>query len=210
MHRTFAQTPILGALFRLLSQAFLRMAGWRPEGGTLEARKAVIIAAPHTSNWDFLYLITLCAVLHADIYWMGKDTLFRWPFGRITKWFGGIPIDRSRANNVAAQTIQTFNECDDLYIIIPAEGTREKVQYWKRGFYYIAHGAGIPIMLGFLDYGRKRGGFGKALIPTGDIQADMKIIREYYAPVQARHPENTAPPAVRPPNTAAAPKNAED
>lgn len=198
MHRTVTQTPIVSALLRWISLAYIRMVGWTAEGRAPEAKKCVIIAAPHTSNWDFVNLVALSSILRANIYWMGKDTLFRRPFGSLMKWLGGIAIDRSRASNVTAQSVKAFTDNEELLLIVPAEGTRQKVQYWKRGFYYIAHEAGVPIMLGYLDYGRRAGGFGRPFVPTGDLEADMAVIREFYTPITAKFPENTAPPALPP------------
>lgn len=132
------------------------------------------------------------------IYWMGKESLFRGIYGPIMRYLGGIPIDRSRPGGMVEQTIEKFNESDRLVVVVPPEGTRQKARYWKSGFYHIAHGANVPIVLGFLDYGRKEGSLEGLLTPTGDIEADMAVIREHYADIQAKHPEQRTPAELPP------------
>ena len=127
-------------------------------------------------------------VLRAKIYWMGKDAIFRWPFGGLFKWLGGIPIDRSVANNVVSQSIEQFQKNEKLVLTVPPAGTRKRVLNWKTGFYHIANGAGVPIAMGFLDYKRKVGGIGSVLQPTGDIETDMEIIRSFYRDISGKYP----------------------
>ena len=114
------------------------------------------------------------------------------------RWLGGIPIDRSKTNNVVASTIDVFNAHDKLVIIVPPEGTRNKVSYWKTGFYHIAAGANVPIVLGYVDYQRKAGGIGPTVMPTGDIEADMQEIRSFYTGVTGKHPEKSSLAAIAP------------
>jgi len=136
-------------------------------------------------------MLFIVFVLKAKIYWMGKDTIFRKPFKRFFKWLGGIPIDRSKSYNIVAQSIQQFNENENLILTIAPSGTRKRVQKWKTGFYHIANGANVPILLGFLDYRRKVGGFGPMLYPTGDLEADMKTIKKFYDGVTGKYPEKS-------------------
>jgi len=136
-------------------------------------------------------MLFIVFVLNAKIYWMGKDTIFRKPFKRFFKWLGGIPIDRSKSYNIVAQSIQQFNENENLILTIAPSGTRKRVQKWKTGFYHIANGANVPILLGFLDYRRKVGGFGPMLYPTGDLEADMKTIKKFYDGVTGKYPEKS-------------------
>jgi len=122
---------------------------------------------------------------------MGKEAIFRWPFKGFFKWLGGIPIDRSKSSNVVSQSIQLFHQNEKLILAIPPAGTRKKVKKWKTGFYHIANGANVPIVLGFLDYRRKVGGIGPVVYSTGDIEADMKTIRAFYDSVTGKYPEKS-------------------
>jgi len=119
---------------------------------------------------------------------MGKETIFRKPFGDIMKWLGGIPIDRSRSKNVVEQSIEMFRQNDKLVLTVPPSGTRSRVPYWKTGFYHIANGANVPIALGFLDYRLRIGGIGPAIRTTGDIEADMKAISSFYTDITGKYP----------------------
>jgi 1-acyl-sn-glycerol-3-phosphate acyltransferase len=194
MRRTIFNTPVLSTVIRGLALLWLKSAGWRMEGRLPDAPKFVVAGAYHTSNWDFPFAVAFAFAFRACIAWMGKASLFRWPFGSFFRWMGGIPIDRSKAHGVVAQSIRAFNEADELIMVIAPEGTRKKGKTWKRGFYYIARGANVPIVLGFLDYPRKVGGIGPALTPTGDLAADMQLIRSFFAAVTPRHPEQATPP----------------
>lgn len=189
MQMTVFDTPLVHTFFRLLSRVLLKILGWKKEGAVPLEKKYVMIAAPHTSNWDFLYTILIAFAFNLKIFWMGKHTIFRKPFGRIMKWMGGIPVNRDRANNLVDDTIDWFGRNERLVVVVPPEGTRKKTMYWKTGFYRIAHGAGVPIMLGFLDYKRKAGGIGPMFHPTGDMDEDMVAIRAFYETVTGRNPD---------------------
>jgi 1-acyl-sn-glycerol-3-phosphate acyltransferase len=166
---------------------FLKMLGWRIEGKVPDIKKFVMIAAPHTTNWDFLITLAMTFVLKIKIYWMGKAAMFRWPFGAACRWLGGIPIDRSQSQNVVEQSVHAFKEMDNLIMVIPPEGSRKKVSYWKTGFYHIANEANVPIVLGFLDYRRKAGGIGPTFYPTGRIEEDMQEIKAFYATITGKY-----------------------
>jgi 1-acyl-sn-glycerol-3-phosphate acyltransferase len=187
LQHTIFDTPVIKTLMRWLSLIILKIMGWRFEGRFPDIPKFVLIAAPHTSNWDFPITIFIAFALKAKIYWMGKEAIFRWPFKNFFLWLGGIPIDRSKSNNVVEQMIQKFSENKKLILTIPPSGTRKRVMKWKTGFYYISRGADVPIVLGFLDYKRKVGGIGPVYLPTGDIEADMRGIRAYYAGIQGKN-----------------------
>ena len=188
MNYTIFDTPVVRTLVRWFSIVFLWINGWRTTGSLPKAPRLVLIAAPHTSNWDLPYMLFVAFVLRARIYWMGKDAIFRWPFGRLFRWLGGIPVDRSKANNVVTQSIAQFAKNDTLILTVPPAGTRKRVLNWKTGFYHIANGAGVPIAMGFLDYKKKVGGIGSVLQPTGDIEADMQIIRSFYQDISGKYP----------------------
>ena len=189
MHHTIFDTPIVNTLLRWLSILFFRLTGWTVVG-TLPptAAKSVLIAAPHTSNWDLPYTLMVAFALRLNVYWMGKKSLFSPPFGGIMMWLGGIPVDRSQSNNlVAASSAAIARATGPLHLIVPPEGTRSGTRYWKTGFYYIAAGAGVPIVMAYLDYDKKVGGLGPVFTTTGDIDADMAAIKAFYAGVKGKN-----------------------
>jgi 1-acyl-sn-glycerol-3-phosphate acyltransferase len=189
MHRTIFDTPGVNSAFRRLSATVLRLSGWRVEGHLpAEAHKCVIIAAPHASNWDLPYTLMVAFVLNLHIYWMGKWQIFRAPFGGLMRWLGGIAVRRETANNLVSASAQALADAEGpVQLIVPPEGTRSKVRYWKTGFYYIALQARVPIVLAYLDYHRKVGGLGPVFHPTGDIERDMVTIKQFYAGIRGRH-----------------------
>lgn len=176
-----------------LARLFLKLTGWEPEGERPTAKKYVLIAAPHTTNWDFPYTLALAQIFNINIRWMGKHTLFAFPFGGIMKALGGIPIKRHTRGNLVQAMADDFVNHDELALTVPTEGTRSRVQYWKSGFYHIARKANVPIVMGYLDYKRKRGGFGPAFYPSGDLKKDMDAIRAFYADKTGKYPENFGP-----------------
>jgi 1-acyl-sn-glycerol-3-phosphate acyltransferase len=175
-----------------ISLGFLKVIGWRKEGKLPDINQYVVIAAPHTTNWDFPITLALAFSFKCNVYWMGKDTLFKPPFGAIMKFLGGVPIDRSTSSNLVEQSIQAFGQNNKLVLVIPPEGTRKNVRYWKTGFYYIANGANVPIVMGFLDYKRKVGGIGYIFQPTGNIDTDMVAIQFFYANISGKYPEKSS------------------
>lgn len=194
---TVHDTPLIRPLMRWLALAVLAGAGWRCEGRPPQVAKFVVIAAPHTSNWDFVYTLCVAFVYRLRPRVMMKSSWFFWPVGPVMRWLGAIPVDRGRSNNVVAQSVAAFERAESLILVVPPAGTRKRVMRWKTGFYHIAHGARVPIAMGFLDYGRKVGGFGPALEPTGDIEADMHRIRRFYDPIAGKYPlQQTAPAPV--------------
>jgi 1-acyl-sn-glycerol-3-phosphate acyltransferase len=189
MHRTIFTTPIVNTLFRGLSIAFLKLTGWKVEGSLpANASKCVLIAAPHTSNWDLPYTLMVAFVLRLNVYWMGKDSIFKPPFRGVMMWLGGIPVNRDQASNLVVASANAIKAADgNVQVIVPPEGTRSKARYWKTGFYYIALGAQVPILMAYLDYTEKRGGLGPVLQPSGDIEQDMAIVKAFYAPIKGKH-----------------------
>lgn len=174
-----------------------RLAGWRTEGAMPPEPRFVLIAAPHTSNWDAVILLVAARIFGLKLAWFVKASWFAFPMGFFMRRLGGVPIDRSARHGVVEQAIERFKASDRLALAVPPEGTRGRAPYWKTGFYHIARGAEVPIVLGFIDYGRKVAGLGPAFKPTGDLDADFKVFREFYEKVQARFPEKKgeiAPP----------------
>jgi 1-acyl-sn-glycerol-3-phosphate acyltransferase len=191
LNYTIFDTPILRTVIRWISIFLLKISGWRTEGALPDIPKFVMIAAPHTSNWDFPIMMSVAFKLKEKLYWMGKEGLFRKPFNGLFKWLGGIPINRSRSNSVVRQMIDKFIEMDRLILTIPPSGTRKMVKKWKSGFYHIAAGANVPVVLGFLDFKRKTGGIGPVVTITGDMEQDMMVISSFYADIEGKHPEKT-------------------
>jgi 1-acyl-sn-glycerol-3-phosphate acyltransferase len=190
MHRTIFDTPGVNTLLRAFSIIFLRLSGWKIEGNLPpDGQKSVLIAAPHTSNWDLPYTLMVAFVLRLNIYWMGKEQIFRTPFRGLMMWLGGIPVHRESANNLVAASVQAIKAADGpLQLVVPPEGTRSKVRFWRSGFYYIATGAGVPIVLAYMDYERKISGLGPVFHPSGDLEADMVRIQAFYAPFKGKNP----------------------
>ena len=184
-----------------LARRFLRITGWDFDGGAPREPRYVLVAAPHTSNWDFAYFIAICTILDVKISWMGKHVLFRPPLGWLMRRLGGLPIVRHKRGDVVSQMAHAFQESERVALAVAVEGTRKRTPHWKSGFYHIARAANVPILLGYLDYGRCRGGFGPAIHLTGDISSDMDRIRAFYADKVARHPEKFGPVRLREENT---------
>ena len=193
MHRTIFTTPVVNTLLRGFSLAFLKLTGWTVEGALPpQAAKSVFIAAPHTSNWDLPYTLMVAFALRLNPYWMGKHTIFKPPFGAVMRWLGGIAVVRSQSNNLVADSARALREAEGrVQLIVPPEGTRDKVTVWKSGFYWIAHGAGVPIQLAYMDYANKRVGLGPLMQPSGDYEADLPRIQAFYAPFTGKHAEKT-------------------
>jgi 1-acyl-sn-glycerol-3-phosphate acyltransferase len=188
MHRTIFSTPVVNTCLRAASRGFLRATGWRIEGELPPgAAKAVLIAAPHTSNWDLPYTLMVAFSLRLNIYWMGKASIFRFPFGPVMRWLGGIAVDRSKSNNLVQASAAALVEADGpVQLVVPPEGTRGKTRHWKTGFYFIALEARVPIVLAYMDYFEKRSGLGPIFTPTGDVEADMAEIKRFYAPIRGK------------------------
>lgn len=190
MHKTMFDTWLIKDIFRLIARLFLKLTGWKVVGKVPDHEKFVLIAAPHTSNWDLPYLLACAFVLKVRVYWMGKSQIFSPPFKTIMKWMGGIPVDRSRTNNLVEHTAQILTTHNNIVITVPPEGTRSKTKHWKTGFYHIASMAKVPIVMGYLDYGKKEGGLGPELHPSGDIETDMEIIKAFYSTIKGKFPSH--------------------
>jgi 1-acyl-sn-glycerol-3-phosphate acyltransferase len=179
---------LLSRAVRAAMMWFYRRQGWVAHGKVPEPRRFIIIAAPHTSNWDFLYFIGLTQTLGITPHVMAKSSLFRWPMRRFMLDMGGVPVERSKGGNYVQAMIDEFAKRDEFMLTIAPEGTRGSVRQWKTGFYHIAIGANVPMVVGMMDYGTKSGGLGPMIWPTGDYEADMAKVAEVYASVTPRHP----------------------
>ncbi|MBS2017094.1 MAG: 1-acyl-sn-glycerol-3-phosphate acyltransferase [Deltaproteobacteria bacterium] len=189
----------------LAATPLLRTVGWKFEGGIPFEKKYVCLAFPHTSNWDGALLVGLCQSIGLEMSWMIKNDWTRGPMGAVLRPLGAIGIDRSGSHNVVQQMIDEMKSKDALVLGIPPEGTRKRSEYWKSGFYHIALGAKVPVVPGYLDYGRKRAGLGDPIHLTGDVRADMDAIRAFYAKVApvGRVPGDVGPIRLRDEETAA-------
>ncbi len=185
-------------MLRLIAHGLLRLGRWTPVGGTIEVPKAVIIAAPHTSNWDGIWGLIYRVAFRLDIHFFAKDTLFWFPLSLVLRSLGGIPLDRRQPGLAVPTAIAALQHNASYYFGLAPEGTRSLKAGWKWGFYRIAREAGVPVVLGFLDYGRRRLGTGPMIELTGDVDADMARIRSYYADIEGRHPENASPVVLLP------------
>jgi 1-acyl-sn-glycerol-3-phosphate acyltransferase len=178
----------------LIGRVVYRLLGWKCVGETPSAAKYVILAAPHTSNWDGFFLLLAAAMLKLDFSFFGKNTLFKGPLGWFLRYMGGIPLDRSRNQSFVSQAVSWFDRHDRFALGVAPEGTRFLTPGWKTGFYYIALQARVPIVLGYIDYAKKEGGIlPEVVIPTGDIEKDFAILARLYEPCVARYPERKSP-----------------
>lgn len=182
---------------RLAAMA-LRAAGWRLDINLPDDPRYVLVVAPHTSNWDFVVGFTAKLAVGLQLYVMAKHTLFRGPFGRWLRWVGGLPIDRRASRGFIGQMTDAIARSDYMVLAITPEGTRSHTQYWKSGFYHIAQAAGVPIVLAALDYRAKVVSVGQRLMPTGDVESDMDLIRAYYENKQGKRPAEQGPVRLRP------------
>jgi 1-acyl-sn-glycerol-3-phosphate acyltransferase len=181
-----------GALRAALGRTMLRALGWRIGPGLPDLGKAVITAAPHSSNWDFFVGIALVFALRLDVRFIAKMELFRGPLGPLMRWLGGLPVNRKRPVGVVEQTVAMFADRETLLLAVAPEGTRKPVDRWKSGFHRMAVAAGVPIVPGYFDNRRKVVGFGAPFHPTGDAEADIAALRAFYAPIPRRDGRLTA------------------
>jgi 1-acyl-sn-glycerol-3-phosphate acyltransferase len=181
--------PDCGIIKCVISRTIMWIVGWKVTGKLPEHKKFILVGEPHTSNWDFLLMFGAAYSLRLKISWLGKDSIFKRPFGTIMRYFGGIPIDRKRKHNLVERTSKLFQDSKSLVIVVGPSGTRSKRKYWKSGFYWIAHTANIHVVCGYLDFTNKIVHVGLCFLPTGDVKKDMNKIRKFYRGIKAKHPE---------------------
>ena len=174
--------------------AWMKAFGWEFSMEEFPERKKMVLAAvPHTSNWDLPFMLACSYISGLKISWLGKHTIFKGPGKWFFGWLGGVPVDRRAPRGLVAQVVEEFERREELALAIPPEGTRGYTEGWKTGFYYIALGAKVPIVLTYLDFGKKRAGFGPVIMPTGDIEADFERFHAFYKDVQAKFPQHQSP-----------------
>jgi len=181
--------PVTGLIPYWIGRLWMWFSGWDVVGQVPAGGKFVLIGAPHTSGWDLPFGLAAVYLFRLKVSWMGKDALFRKPFGGIMRWLGGVAINRDSPHGVVDQVAGQLRDSRKLIILITPSGTRKKGDYWKSGFYRIAYAAQIPILCGYLDYSRKEACLGLSFVPTGAIKSDMERIREFYVGRQGKHPE---------------------
>lgn len=176
---------------RILSIIILKLFGWKVVGKLPDGfNKFIMIEAPHTSNLDFIVGRLAFYKLGIQAKFLIKKELFKFPLGNVLKALGGIPVNRSRKNNMVDQVCELFDKNEKLAIIITPEGTRKYNANWKKGFYHIAERANVPVILGFIDYAKKEGGIGPVIYPKfGNYEQDLKYIQDFYRDKTARFPE---------------------
>ena len=174
---------------KYLCKFLLWACGWKAAEGPCPGNKAIILGVPHTSAWDFLISFFYYYGVGGKASVMVKKEFFWGPLAPIMRWMGGVPVDRSRGATVAKQVIDAMNNSEYMHLAIAPEGTRKLVRNWKKGFYYIAEKADVPIVLGFLDFKKKELGFGPMFYPTGNYEEDWKFMENFYRGITAKHPE---------------------
>lgn len=168
-------------IWRGICAAYLKISGWKLRGDwPRQFPKMVLIAAPHTSNWDGVNMLAAAGYYRVPLKWMGKKELVDGPFGGVMKWLGCVPVDRKGANDLVRQMQAAFERADSMVLAIPPEGTRSAVKDWKTGFYHISLAAGVPLVMSVLDYGARTISISGALTPGGDYSADLPLIKSHY------------------------------
>lgn len=184
-----------GELVRSGAGLFLGTTGWRLLSDWPDIRKAVIVAAPHTSNWDGLFMLAAAGSWRVKLRFMGKRSLTEGPFGWFMRWAGCVPVDRAAPQGMVGQMVDAFAAAPDMLLVIPPEGTRGRVDAWKRGFWHIAREAGVPLLLAVMDFQKRTVALAGPVPLTGDWDTDIAVIARHYDGVSARFPRNFAPPA---------------
>jgi len=181
MGTTIFNTPILSPILRWLSLTILKLLGWRAINNLPHVpRKAVMIAAPHTSNWDFALFLMIVFALRLNLNVLIKHTVFVFPIGIFLRYCGALPVDRRAAGARVLNTAKMFDENDDMLLLITPEGTRSPRTEWKTGFYRIAEAAGVPVLIAYVDVKKKCAGLDYEMTPSGDVEADMAEVYAFY------------------------------
>ena len=174
---TIFNTPILSSIFHYLTRFIMHLLGWHVDGKLPDLPKYVLIGAPHTSNWDFVLFLGIIFTLRANVKFMGKAELFRFPHGPFFYYCGGIPVDRKKSTGLVEQMVEACHKSDKFILTIAPEGTRHHVTEWKRGFYHIAKGAGVPLVFAKVDGKHRIAHVGEVFHTGQDMEADMQAIQ---------------------------------
>ena len=185
-------------MWAAIARAILKLRGWTAVVDDNLPPQALVIAAPHTSNWDAWWALVYKVATGLEIRWFAKKSLFWFPLGNLLRLLGGIPLDRQRAGSAVDQAVTMYRENETFYFGLAPEGTRSKSDHWKTGFYRIAEAADVPIVLGFLDYASKRVGTGPTVKLSGDREHDLAVLRDFYSGIEGRWPEQASPARFAP------------
>jgi 1-acyl-sn-glycerol-3-phosphate acyltransferase len=183
-------------MFRRLALWWFRLTGWKTIGDLPSDLKLILIGAPHTTNWDFVVMLAVMASFGRKISFMGKDSLFKGPFGFVMNRLGGIPIRRGIQESVVEQMASAFTAASSLILVIAPAGTRRHSDHWKSGFYHIARTAQVPIVPAKIHYPRKLVTVGPPLVPGEDLTIDMDTLRRFYADGHGKYPEQASAPRL--------------
>ena len=189
--------PKVGLVLQLIGKLWLKFFGWQAVGEVPDVPRAVFIAAPHTTGWDLPFTLGVAWALGMRPSWVGKESLFRFPFGGFMRWLGGVAVVRDQKLSQVESISKAMLAEPAAFLIIAPSGTREKADHWKSGFMHIARAAQVPIMLGFLDYTKKRGGLGPTLTLSGNLKADMDRVRAFYEGIEGKYPDQHTPIRLR-------------
>jgi len=184
-------------MLKHIANTILKLTGWHLNVVLPEEKKFILIGAPHTSNWDFPLALLTFWTLDLRIHWVAKIQMFCGPLHYLFTALGGIPVDRSSSHGFIEQIAKRFDHTEKMVLTIAPEGTRSKTRYWKSGFYHIAVTANVPICFGYIDYSTRSLGFEQVIHPSGDLEADMKIIASFYKDIKGKRPQNQGPVRFR-------------
>lgn len=171
-----------------IGRFLFKLIGWKMEGDIPNVAKVVIIAAPHTSNWDFVIGMIVIFALGLRLHWLGKHTLFNGPLAPLMRWLGGLAVNRTAAHGAVKQVVDEFKRRQQFILAIAPEGTRKKVSQWKTGFYYIAEQAHVPILPVTINYHRQAIQICPVMIPSGDIDTDLPVLQSYFSSEMGKKP----------------------
>ena len=179
-----------------LADVYMRWRGWRFLGEVPDIPKLIAVGGPHTSNWDFVLYLAALRQYGIRARYIGKHTLFRWPFGWLFRRWGGIPVDRSKPGGMVQQVAQVIEQTERIILVMAPEGTRGAAPYWKAGFIWIAEATGIPVVLAGIDARAKTVEIGPTLTYEGDLSWFMDQVRAYFADKEGIRPQGKGPVRV--------------
>jgi 1-acyl-sn-glycerol-3-phosphate acyltransferase len=191
---TVFRTPVVRPVLARIAAGILRLLGWSSRVRVPDVPKCLIVLAPHTSYWDFALLLAFALRHGVDAHWLGTHNLFRGPGGPLFRWLGGIPVDRTRRNGLVGAVVDAFESRDRLMVALAPEGSRYRRKRWKTGFHRIAEGAGVPVWLVGMDYPSRTIVADTLVWVTGNLDADLRRLGEFFSPLRGKRPRWQTPP----------------